>query len=63
MVQEDLVSVASKRWPCVVAGNSGSLGLAVHPNNFHTTEPCPLKTRELVCVYTVRSSRPPAGCS
>lgn len=64
MVQEDLVSVSSKRWwPCVVAENGGSVGQPAHPNNFHTTELCSLKTQELVCIYTARSSRPPAGCS
>jgi hypothetical protein len=63
MVQEDLVSVSSKRWPCVVAENGGSVGQTAYPNNLHTTELCPVKTQELVCIYTARSSRPPAGCS
>jgi len=41
----------------------GSDVQSLHPNNFHATELCPLKTLELVCIYSARSSRPPAGSS
>jgi hypothetical protein len=63
MAHEDLVSISSKRWPCAVAGYDSSELQSAHPNNFHATKLCPPKAQELVCIYTARSPRPPAGCS
>jgi len=63
MILEDSVSTSSKRWPCAVAANCCSEARPAHPNNFHATVLCSLKTLEFVCIYTARSSRPPAGRS
>jgi len=63
MILEDSVSTSSKRWPCAVAANRCTEARPVYPNNFHATVLCSLKTLEFVCIYTARSSRPPAGRS